>query len=591
MPALRGFLWRAGDHGVMEGQRMAKGLRKGLTSYGDDEFALFLRKAFIKAMGYSDDALDRPIVGITNTYSDYNPCHGNAPALVEAVKRGVMLAGAMPMAFPTISIHESFAHPTSMFLRNLMAMDTEEMIRAQPMDAVVVIGGCDKTLPAQIMAAASVDLPTVVVPVGPMVVGHHRGEVLGACTDCRRVWSAHRAGDLDETEIEAVNGRLAPSVGTCMVMGTASTMACVTETLGLSLPMSAAIPAPHAERIRLAEASGRTAARMAAEGGPLPSEILTPAAFRNAMVVMQAIGGSTNGVIHLTAIAGRTPHGLKLDDLNEIGRKVPVLVDLKPSGAHYMEHFHHAGGVPKLLAQLGDLIDLDACTVTGGTLRDVVAAAEDVPGQTVIRTRTDPIKPEGSMVVLYGNLAPGGAILKQAAASPHLLQHTGRAMVFDSVADMAARIDDPELDVSADDVLVLRNTGPKGAPGMPEAGYLPIPKKLARQGVKDMVRISDARMSGTAFGTIVLHITPESAIGGPLGLVRSGDTIRLDTSGRRIDLMIDDTEFERRRSAPAAIPASPLPSRGYARLFQQTVTQADQGCDFDFMMRQPDESE
>jgi dihydroxy-acid dehydratase len=306
---------------------------------------------------------------------------------------------------------------------------------------------------------------------------------------------------------------------------------------------------------------------------------------------MQAIGGSTNGVIHLTAIANRTPHGLNLNDLDEIGRKVPVLVDLKPSGAHYMEHFHHAGGVPKLLAQLGGLIDLDARTVTGGTFRDVVAAAEEVPGQTVIRTRTDPIKPEGSMVVMYGNLAPGGAILKQAAASPHLLQHTGRAVVFDSVADMAARIDDPELDVSADDVLVLRNTGPKGAPGMPEAGYLPIPKKLGRQGVKDMVRISDARMSGTAFGTIVLHVTPESAIGGPLALVQSGDMVRLDTAGRRIDLMIDEAEFARRRAALAVAPAMPLPSRGYARLFQQTVTQADQGCDFDFMMREPDESD
>ena len=568
---------------------MTKGLRKGLTSYGDDDFALFLRKAFIKAMGYSDDALDRPIVGITNTYSDYNPCHGNAPALVEAVKRGVMLAGAMPMAFPTISIHESFAHPTSMFLRNLMAMDTEEMIRAQPMDAVVVIGGCDKTLPAQIMAAASVDLPTIVVPVGPMVAGHHRGEVLGACTDCRRLWSAHRAGEIDEAGIEAVNGRLAPSVGTCMVMGTASTMACITETLGLSLPMSATIPAPHAERIRLAETSGQVAARMAAEGGPLPSALLTPAAFRNAMVVMQAIGGSTNGVIHLTAIANRTPHPLSLDALDEIGRKVPVLVDLKPSGAHYMEHFHHAGGVPRLMAQLGDLIDLDAGTVAGVTLRDVVANAEDVPGQDVIRPCANPIKPEGSMVVLYGNLAPGGAIVKQAAATARLLQHTGRAVVFDSVADMAARIDDPELDVTADDVLVLRNTGPKGAPGMPEAGYLPIPKKLGRQGVKDMVRISDARMSGTAFGTIVLHITPESAIGGPLALVRTGDMIRLDVAGRTIDMLIDDAEFERRKQMlPAASPQA-LPTRGYARLFQQTVLQADKGCDFDFLVRQPDE--
>jgi dihydroxy-acid dehydratase len=504
---------------------MSKGLRKGLTSYGDAGFSLFLRKAFIKAMGYSDDALERPIVGITDTYSDYNPCHGNVPALIEAAKRGVMLAGAMPMVFPTISIHESFAHPTSMYLRNLMAMDTEEMIRAQPMDAVIVVGGCDKTLPAQIMAAASVDLPTVVLPVGPMVVGHHKGEVLGACTDCRRLWSAHRAGEIDADEIEVVNGRLAPSVGTCMVMGTASTMACMVEAMGLSLPMSATVPAPHAERIRIAEASGRCAAAMAISGGPRPSELMTPAAFRNAQVVLQAIGGSTNGLIHLTAMANRTPHDIDLDAFDVLGREVPVLVDLKPSGDHYMEHFHHAGGMPKLLAELGDLIDLDARTVAGSTLRDVVAAAEEVPGQSVIRGLADPIKPSGAMAVLRGNLAPRGALIKHAAATPRLLQHTGRAVVFDSIPDMAARIDDPDLEVGPDDVLVLRNAGPKGAPGMPEAGYLPIPKKLGRTGVKDMVRISDARMSGTAFGTIVLHITPESAVGGPLALVRTGDMI------------------------------------------------------------------
>jgi dihydroxy-acid dehydratase len=562
---------------------MVKGLRKGLTSYGDEEFSLFLRKAFIKAMGYSDEALSLPIVGITNTYSDYNPCHGNVPALIEAVKRGVMLAGAMPMVFPTISIHESFAYPTSMYLRNLMAMETEEMIRAQPMDAVVIIGGCDKTLPAQIMAAASVDLPAIVVPTGPMVVGHHKGEVLGACTDCRRLWSAYRAGSIGDAEIETVNSRLAPSAGTCMVMGTASTMACITEALGLSLPMSASIPAPHSERIRLAEASGRRAAEMAKAGSPLPSQILTPAAFRNAAAVLQAIGGSTNGIIHLAAIARRAGQTLDLDAFDRIGREVPVLVDLKPSGAHYMEHFHHAGGMPKLLAQLGDLIDLKARTVTGQSLGDIAALAEEVPGQDVIRSRENPIKSEGSIAVLHGNLAPRGAVIKHAAATPRLLQHTGRAVVFESVEDMAKRIDDPALDVEADDVLVLRNTGPKGAPGMPEAGYLPIPKKLARQGVKDMVRVSDARMSGTAFGTIVLHVVPESAIGGPLALLRTGDKIRLDVSARRIDMLVDDAELERRR---AALPQRPEPAwaaRGYARLFHETVLQADEGCDFGFM--------
>ncbi|KQO73165.1 IlvD/Edd family dehydratase [Methylobacterium sp. Leaf89] len=566
---------------------MSTGLRKGLTSYGDAGFSLFLRKAFIKAAGYSDDALDRPIVGITNTASDYNPCHGNAPALIEAAKRGVMLAGGLPMVFPTISIHESFAHPTSMFLRNLMAMDTEEMLRAQPMDAVLVIGGCDKTLPAQIMAAASVDLPTVVIPVGPMVVGHHKGEVLGACTDCRRLWSAHRAGEIDEDEIERVNGRLAPSVGTCMVMGTASTMACVTEALGLSLPMSATVPAPHAERIRIAEASGRRAAEMAVSGGPRPSELLTPAAFRNAQIVLQAIGGSTNGLIHLTAIANRTPHGIDLDAFDALGRAVPVLVDLKPSGQHYMEHFHYAGGVPALLRNLGALIDLDAATVAGGTLRDVAAAAEAVPGQTVIRSADDPIKPVGAMAVLRGNLAPRGALIKHSAASPALLQHTGRAVVFGSIADMTTRIDDPDLDVGPDDILVLQNGGPKGAPGMPEAGYLPIPKKILARGIKDMVRISDARMSGTAFGTIVLHITPESAVGGPLGLVRTGDRIRLDTAGRRIDVLVDDAVLEARRTALGPTQRPDWARRGYAHLFYGSVLQADEGCDFDFLRAEP----
>jgi dihydroxy-acid dehydratase len=562
---------------------MTDGLRKGLASYGDAGFSLFLRKAFIKAMGYSNDALDRPIVGITNTYSDYNPCHGNVPQIIEAAQRGVMLSGAMPMVFPTISIAESFSHPTSMYLRNLMAMDTEEMIRAQPMDAIIVIGGCDKTLPAQIMAAISADLPTVVIPVGPMVVGHHKGEVLGACTDCRRLWAKYRAGEIDDQEIEAVNGRLAPSVGTCMVMGTASTMACVTEALGLSLPMSATIPAPHAERFRSAEASGKVAAAMAKAKGPKPSEFLTKSSFRNAQIVMQAIGGSTNGLIHLTAMANRTTHKIDLEAFDKLGREVPVLVDLKPSGEHYMEHFHHAGGVPKLMAQLGDLLDLDAKTIEGKTLREIVAAAEEVPGQDAIRDKQHPIKPEGSMAILHGNLAPRGAVIKHAAASPKLLQHTGRAVVFESVEDMTNRVDDPDLDVKADDVLVLRNAGPKGAPGMPEAGYLPIPKKLGRTGVKDMVRISDARMSGTAFGTIVLHITPESAVGGPLALIRNGDMIRLDVEKRRIDLLVDEAELKKRQAAlkPAVTPD--WAQRGYAHLFNETILQADEGCDFDFM--------
>ncbi len=564
------------------------GLRKGLASYGDAEFSLFLRKAFIKAMGYSDDALNRPIVGITNTYSDYNSCHGNVPDLIEAVKRGVLLAGGLPMVFPTMTLHESFVHPTAMYLRNLMAMETEESLRCQPMDAVVLIGGCDKTVPAQIMAAVSADLPAVVLPVGPMVVGHYKGEVLGACTDCRRLWAEFRAGELDEAEIGAVNARLAPSVGTCMVMGTASTMACIAEALGIALPGSAAIPASHAERRRVAEASGRRAAEMAVYGGPRPGEIVTEASIRNALTVLQAIGGSTNGLIHLCAIAGRIGYRIDLDEFDRIGRNVPVLVDLKPSGEHYMEHFYQAGGLPRVMKELADLLALHVPTIMGGILADTMAKAEEVPGQKVIRSRKDPLKRQGALAILRGNLAPRGAVIKQSTASHHLMQHTGKAVVFDSVEEMMKRLDSPDLEVVPESVLVLRNAGPKGAPGMPEAGYIPIPKKLARQGTKDMVRISDARMSGTAFGTIVLHVTPEAAIGGPLALVRSGDPIRLDVPQRRLDLLISEEELQIRAVNRSCVtPSTVDASRGYAKLFWDSVLQADEGCDFDFLVKPP----
>ena len=564
---------------------MSSGLRKGLTSYGDEGFSLFLRKAFIKAMGYSDDALDRPIVGITDTFSDYNPCHGNVPDLIKNVKRGVMLAGGLPMVFPTISIGEPFVYPTSMFLRNLMSMDTEEMIRAQPMDSVVVIGGCDKTLPAQVMAAASTDVPTVVVQTGPMVVGHHRGEVLGACTDCRRLWARYRAGAIGEEEIEVISGRLAPSVGTCMVMGTASTMACIVEALGLAMPMSATAPATHADRRRIAEASGRRAAEIAIAGTPKPNELITEASVRNVMIVLQAIGGSTNGLIHLIAMAGRAGVRVDLETFDRLGREIPVLLNLKPSGAHYMEHFHHAGGLPALMREISPFLDRNALTISGRTIGEIIAEAEEVPGQDAIRSFADPLKKEGAMAVLHGNLAPGSAVIKQSAASPVLMRHTGRAVVFDSVEDMTSRIDLPNLDVQPDDVLVLRNAGPKGAPGMPEAGYLPIPAKLARQGVKDMVRISDARMSGTAYGTIVLHITPEAAVGGPLAVVKTGDRISLDVAARRIEILVDDAELQSRLRAWRELPPRrALPTRGYAKLFEDCVLQADQGCDFNFLL-------
>jgi len=566
---------------------MTKGMRKGLTSYGDPGFSLFLRRAFIKAMGFSDDALERPIIGITDTFSDYNPCHGNVPQLIEAVKRGVMLAGGLPMAFPTISIHESFSNPTSMFLRNLMAMDTEEMIRAQPMDSIVLIGGCDKTVPAQLMAAASADVPAIMLITGPMLVGHHKGEELGACTDCRRLWAAHRAGTIDEDEIDVLSGRLAPTNGTCMVMGTASTMACVSEALGIAMPGTGSIPATHADRLRAAEASGKRAVEMAKTGGPKPSEIMTETAFHNALTVLQSIGGSTNGLVHMAALAGRLGIEIDMAEFDRMGRDVPTLIDLKPSGAHYMEHFHWAGGVPKLMKELGDLIDGTAMTVTGEPLSASIARAEEVPNQTIIRTRANPLQASGAMAVLSGNLAPQGALIKQSAASPTLMQHEGRAVVFESVEDMTLRMDDPDLDVTADDVLVLRNAGPVGAPGMPEAGYLPIPRKLAQQGVKDMVRISDARMSGTAFGTIVLHIVPEAAIGGPLGLVRNGDRIKLDVENRRIDLLVDEAELTRRKAEWTAPKPHAGSDRGYLSLYLNNVNQADQGCDFDFLRKTP----
>ena len=561
---------------------MTSGMRKGLTSYGDKDFSLFLRKAFIKGMGYSDDALDRPIVGITNTYSDFNPCHGNVPQLIEAVKRGVMLAGAMPMVFPTISIHESFAYPTSMFLRNLMAMDTEEMMRALPVDSVVVIGGCDKTTPAQVMGAVSADRPTIVLPVGPMLVGHFKGEVLGACTDCRRLWGEFRGGRMSGEDIEVANERLVPSVGTCGVMGTASTIACMMEAMGMTVPGAATTPAVHADRVRIAEATGKRAAELTKDGIK-PSEILTKDAFHNAIVMLQAIGGSTNGVVHLSAIAGRTQTPLKLEEFDEIGKQTPVLVDLKPSGDHYMEHFHYAGGVPRLMQELKDLLKLDAKHVMGGTLGDAIKVFEDVPGQTVIKPRNAPLKREGGMAILRGNLAPRGAVIKQAAASARLMQHEGRAVVFESVEDMTNRIDDPALDVTEDDVIVMRNAGPIGAPGMPEAGYIPIPKKIAQKGIKDMVRMSDARMSGTAFGTIVLHISPESAVGGPLALVRNGDRIRLDVANRSVELLVDDAELEKRKREWKAPPVPADAQRGYAKLYREHVQQADEGCDFDFL--------
>ena len=558
-----------------------RGMRRNLTAYGDEEFSLFLRKAFIKAMGYSDDALERPIIGITNTFSGFNACHRTVPELIEAVKRGVMLAGGLPVEFPTITLHESFAYPTSMYLRNLMAMDAEEMIRAQPLDAVVLIGGCDKTVPALLMGAASANVPAILMVTGPMITGDHKGERLGACTDCRRYWGKFRAGDVDEQEINAVNAQLCPSAGTCMVMGTASTMALCSEALGMMLPGGACIPAVMAERLRNAEATGARAVALAKER-LTPDRLMTPAAFENALRMLLAIGGSTNGIVHLAAVAGRLGIAVDLAAFDRMGRKTPVLVDLKPSGQHYMEDLYKAGGAAAVLRELKPLLNLDALTVSGKSLGEDVAAAPPPFAQKVVRSRKNPIFREGGIAFLRGNLAPGGAIIKQSAMDPKLMRHEGRAVVFESLEDLANRIDDPRLDVASGDVLVLKSAGPKGAPGMPEAGYIPIPKKLAREGVKDMVRISDARMSGTAFGAIVLHVTPESAAGGPLALVKNGDRIRLDVSTRKLELLVGKAELEARRKKWKKPAPRAEDKRGYRKLFLASVTQADRGCDFDF---------
>ncbi len=557
------------------------GMKAGLSNYGDPGFSLFLRKAFIKAMGYSDDALDRPIVGITNTYSGYNGCHRTVPELVEAVKRGVMLAGGLPVEFPVISMHEAFSRPTSMFVRNLMSMDVEEMIRAQPMDAAVLIGGCDKTVPALLMGAASADVPAVLMVTGPMSTGSFRGERLGACTDCRRMWGRYRAGEIDRQEIDAIGNELVPTAGTCAVMGTASTMALTGEALGMMLPGGSAIPAVHADRLRHAEDSGRRAVEIA--GGDLtPARIMTAAAFRNALRVLHAVGGSSNALIHLTAVAGRLGHGIDLGEFDEIGRTTPVLVDLKPSGKHYMEDLHRAGGLLPILREIRHLLELECRSVDGRTLGQVIEEGRRGWPQDIVRGIDDPVHSGGAIRVLAGNLAPRGAIIKQSAATPELLEHTGRAVVFESLEDLDRRIDAPDLEVSPEDVLVLKNSGPIGAPGMPESGYIPIPRKLAARGVTDMVRISDARMSGTAFGTIILHVSPEAAAGGPLALVRDGDEIRLSASGGRLELLVDEAELDRRRAAwtPVRHPGS---ERGYLKLYLQHVGQADEGCDFDFL--------
>ena len=570
-------------------EQAPKGLGRGLTNYGDAGFSLYLRRSFAKSMGYSGEMLARPIVGIADSKSGFNNCHRHFPELIEAVKRGVIAAGGLPLDFPTVSLGEVFLNPTSMMFRNLMSIDVEEMIRAQPMDAVVLVGGCDKTVPAQLMGAASADRPAVQLLAGPMMPTSFRGERLGACTDCRRFWAMHRAGTVDARGIEEIEGNLATTAGTCAVMGTASTMAAIAEALGMALPGTAAIPAVHADRLRAAEASGARAVALAR--APIrPSQVITQAAVENALRVLLAIGGSTNAIVHLTAIAGRVGVELSLERLNALSDATPVLVNLKPTGAHYMSDLYAAGGLSAVLRELKPLLALDALTVTGETLGERLAR-EEAEGATwvdreVVRPLDDPIEPVGGLVALFGSLAPNGAILKRSAADPKLFEREGRAVVFRSLDDLAARIDTPELDVRPEDFLVLQNAGPKSGYAMPEAGYLPIPAKLARAGVKDMVRISDARMSGTAYGTIVLHVSPEAAVGGPLALVHDGDRIRLSVKERRIDLLVDADALAQRKAQWT--PPVARPARGYAQLYMDHVLQAENGCDFDFLRRQAD---
>lgn len=596
---------RLADYDLSKPIDTSAGLRSGLTSYGDTHFSLFLRKAFIKAAGYGDDALSRPIIGIINTNSGFNPCHANIPQLLHAVKRGIHLNGGLAIDFPTISLHESFAAPTSMYLRNLMSMDTEEMIKAQPLDVCIMIGGCDKTVPAQLMGGISANKPILPLVTGPMLPGSYRGTRLGACTDCRSNWAAYRAGTLDMEDMAGINDELAPTAGTCGVMGTASTMACITATIGLMPLGGATAPAVSSARLRIAEETGKNAV-VAAKTKLLPQDLLTKESFLNAIIVLQAIGGSTNAIVHLMAIINRHPSvagTITLATFDEIGRTTPLLVDLKPSGEGYMHDFHNAGGMLALLTTLRPLLYLSARTFSGQTLGEVLDTANfrSFPYSTqIIRPLSGPLFPASALVVLKGNLAPKGAILKVSAAKDRrLLSHSGPAVVFANTADLAARIDDPGLEVTADSVLVLQGIGPIGHPGMPEAGVIPIPKKLAEKGVLDMLRVSDGRMSGTAGGTVVLHVSPESAVlESVFGVVQDGDIVRVDVESRTLKVEVEDEEikrriWERKEKAEAVVEDEEKDKdgpkrivgkkRGYRGLYKRCVNQAEEGADFDFL--------
>ncbi|WP_066066927.1 IlvD/Edd family dehydratase [Neobacillus soli] len=562
-------------------------MKKSSTSYGDAGFSQFIKRAFSRHLGHRVEDFEKPTIGICNTFSEINRCHSHIKPMIEAIKRGVIMEGGIPLEFPTISVGEMFTSPTTMLYRNLVAMDTEEMISAQPIDGTVLIGGCDKMLPAQLMGASSADKPAIAYTGGPMNNGEYKGQTLGACSDCRHFWQEYKAGTVDEEELDKINERLAPTAGHCMVMGSASTIAACTEALGMMLPGGACVPATANERMRQAEETGRVIVQLV-KNDIRPSQIMTKEAFENAIRVLMAVGGSTNAVVHLIAIAGRLGIELTLSEFDQLSKTTPFIANMRPAGAYQMQDLAYAGGIPAVMKELSPLLHMDEKTVTGKTHKENLENVEiEKEYRHIVKPLDEPLYKDGGIAVLQGNLAPNGAIIKpKAAINKALLSHKGRAIVFTSIEDMEKRINDQDLDVTPDSVLVLQNAGPVGAPGMPEAGMIPIPEKLLKKGIRDMVRISDCRMSGTAFGTVVLHVAPEAAIGGPIGLIQEGDWIELDVNNRKLDLLISEEELMERKQNWNP-PVFTNYQRGYPYLYRQHVLQADKGCDFDFLCKVP----
>jgi dihydroxy-acid dehydratase len=560
-------------------QKDSKSLRS-YRWYGPDDLRSFGHRSRAASMGcVQADYAGKPVVAIINTWSDINPCHSHLRERANDVKRGIWQAGGFPVEMPAISLGETFQKPTTMMYRNLLAMETEELLRSYPADGCVLLGGCDKTTPALLMGAISMNIPAIYVPAGPMLRGNWHGQILGSGSDVTKYWNERRAGNIGLQDWMQIEDGIARSAGTCMTMGTASTMTSLTEVLGFSLPGASSIPAVDSNHVKMANRSGRRIVEMVWEDLK-PRNVLSEASFNNAIAAVFALGGSTNAVIHLVALAGRAGIKITLDRFDQLSKTTPLLANLRPSGKYLMEDFYYAGGLPALLNAIGPQLDLSCRTITGKTLGENVSGAE-IYNTDVIRTLDNPVLESGGLAILHGNLAPTGAVIKASAAEPKLLKHTGRAIVFDSFDEMNARIDDPALDVDASSVLVLRNAGPKGGPGMPEWGNLPIPQKLLRAGIRDMVRISDARMSGTSYGACVLHVSPESFVGGPLSLLKDGDIVELDVPERQLNMRVDDDELGRRRAAWK--PKEGVYHRGYGRLYMQHIKQADQGCDFDFL--------